>query len=156
MRLWLAALLLSACSSAEARVERAWRGFAAALPEAIGDARLLSLTPAEAGLRLRDALEPSRRALAVVAKDYRGLPIPERVRLRNRVARAETEPLRRAMAWAGRHSERLAETPGETAYRAALAPAVRAWQESDALWALSIFSEETVEELEELASGEDD
>ncbi len=156
MRLWLAALLLSACSSAEARVEKAWRGFAEALPEALGDVHLLALPPAEVGERLREALEAPRKALSRVAGDYRGLPIPERVRVRNRVARAETEPLRRAMAWAGRHSERLAETPGEAAYRAALGPVVRAWQESDALWALSIFSEETVEELAELASGKDD
>ncbi len=156
MRLWLAALALSACSSAEARVERAWRGFAEALPEALGDARMLSMSPAAAGVHLREALEPSRVALSRVAADYRRFSIPERVRLRNRVARAEAAPLRRALDWVGRHSQRLAETPGEAAYRAALSPLVHGWRRSDALWALSIFSEETVEELTELASGEYD
>ena len=137
-------------------MEGAWRGFAEALPGALGDARLLAMSPAAAGVQLREALEPSRVALWRVAADYRRFSIPERVRLRNRVARAEAAPLRRALAWVGRHSQRLAETPGEAAYRAALSPVMDRWRRTDALWGLSIFSEEAVEELTELASGKDD
>jgi hypothetical protein len=111
-----------------------------ALPEIARRGEFLHLTPKEAGTLLVTALEP-----------HRARPPTERRVVLARVSQACAPELRAFYLALARVTATL---HGEDEAAEMVSPAVRAWQDSGALWAFELFARDTVAELREMAEEE--
>ena len=132
--------LPDAARRAHAAVSRAARDRAAR--------RALAPLAKEAGTLLVTALEPHRARLAGLSASYEALPPTERRVVLARVSQACAPELRAFYLALARVTATL---HGEDEAAEMVSPAVRAWQDSGALWAFELFARDTVAELREMA-----
>jgi hypothetical protein len=122
-----------------------------ALPEIARRGELLQLSPEASGAFLRTALEPHRARLSALAPSYHALSPAEQRLVLSRVSQTCGKELREFYLALSGVTARL---HGEEEAAEMVTKSVRAWKDSDALWAFELFAHDTVAELREMAEEE--